>query len=44
MDEHEYNVQKALLLDLYWNGEITFPQYLEQLTLLEVNYCFDLSD
>lgn len=43
MTEHEYNVQKLLLLDLYWEGSITFPQYLEQLTILELNYQFNLS-
>lgn len=42
MDEREYTVQKLLLLDLYWEGSITFPQYLEQLTLLELNYQFNL--
>lgn len=43
MDEHEYNVQRLLILDLYWEGTITIFQYVEQLNLLELNYRFNLT-
>ena len=39
----DYIAARYALVDEYWNGHITFPQYCDKLATLELRYWFGLN-